>query len=97
MNGFQYAVAAWLPIVIFPQKMAPTFRYGFPATFGFVFAGLLLVVIIQLLHQREIRRGTASGAPVTIEVGGEEGFGEGEQEIGKGNHTGVQQVKRDAE
>jgi hypothetical protein len=26
MNGFQYAVAAWLPIVIFPQTMAPTFR-----------------------------------------------------------------------
>ncbi|CAI7579065.1 unnamed protein product [Penicillium pancosmium] len=25
MNGFQYAVAAWLPIVIFPQTMAPTF------------------------------------------------------------------------
>jgi hypothetical protein len=26
MNGFQYAVAAWLPIVIFPQTMAPDFR-----------------------------------------------------------------------
>lgn len=26
MNGMQYAVAAWLPIVIFPQTMAPTFR-----------------------------------------------------------------------
>lgn len=26
MNGFQYAVAAWLPILIFPQTMAPTFR-----------------------------------------------------------------------
>lgn len=26
MNGFQYAVAAWLPIVIFPQTMAPSFR-----------------------------------------------------------------------
>ncbi|CAG8076158.1 unnamed protein product [Penicillium salamii] len=26
MNGLQYAVAAWLPILIFPQTMAPTFR-----------------------------------------------------------------------
>ena len=26
MNGMQYVVAAWLPIVIFPQTMAPTFR-----------------------------------------------------------------------
>jgi hypothetical protein len=26
MNGLQYAVAAWLPIVIFPQTMAPDFR-----------------------------------------------------------------------
>ena len=26
MNGMQYAVAAWLPLVIFPQTMAPTFR-----------------------------------------------------------------------
>ncbi len=25
MNGMQYAVDAWLPIVIFPQTMAPTF------------------------------------------------------------------------
>ncbi|KAF1956320.1 pantothenate transporter liz1 [Byssothecium circinans] len=30
MNGFQYAVAAWLPIVIFPQTQAPTFRHGYP-------------------------------------------------------------------
>lgn len=56
MNGFQYAVAAWLPILIFPQTMAPKFRYGFPATFGFVIAGLIAIVGIQLLHNREIRR-----------------------------------------
>ncbi|KAF5384736.1 hypothetical protein D9757_006230 [Collybiopsis confluens] len=28
MNGFQYAVSAWLPIVIFPQTMAPTYVYA---------------------------------------------------------------------
>lgn len=26
MNGMQYAFDAWLPIVIFPQTMAPSFR-----------------------------------------------------------------------
>lgn len=67
MNGLQYAVAAWVPIVIFPQTMAPTFRYGFPATFGFVIAGLILIVGIKLLHAREVRLGKASGAPLEIE------------------------------
>ncbi|KAF8858271.1 pantothenate transporter liz1 [Acephala macrosclerotiorum] len=56
MNGMQYAVAAWLPIVIFPQTMAPTFRRGFPATFGFVIAGLIVIVGIQLLALRERRQ-----------------------------------------
>ncbi|KAI7774156.1 pantothenate transporter liz1 [Diaporthe eres] len=53
MNGMQYAFDAWLPIVIFPQTMAPTFRYGFPATFGFVFAAIIAVIIIRLLVWRE--------------------------------------------
>lgn len=57
MNGFQYAVAAWLPILIFPQTMSPTFRYGFPATFGFVIAGLIAIVAIQFLHLRDLRQG----------------------------------------
>lgn len=26
MNGMQYAFDAWLPIVIYPQTMAPSFR-----------------------------------------------------------------------
>ncbi|RFU34101.1 hypothetical protein B7463_g2257, partial [Scytalidium lignicola] len=56
MNGLQYAVAAWLPIVIFPQTEAPTFRRGFPATFGFVIAALLSILLIQFLHKRELRQ-----------------------------------------
>ena len=55
MNGFQYAVAAWLPIVIFPQTMAPTFRYGFPGTFGLVIAALVAIVAIQILHIRSTK------------------------------------------
>ncbi|KAH8700251.1 pantothenate transporter liz1 [Talaromyces proteolyticus] len=56
MNGFQYAVAAWLPIVIFPQTEAPSFRKGFPATFGFVIAALVVIAIIQVLVLREGRK-----------------------------------------
>jgi hypothetical protein len=65
-------VAAWLPIVIFPQTMAPTFRKcnlryprsrltlplgrGFPATFGILIAALIVIVGIQLLALRERRQ-----------------------------------------
>ncbi|KAL1641091.1 hypothetical protein SLS58_006364 [Diplodia intermedia] len=74
MNGMQYAVAAWLPIVIFPQTMAPDFRqsiipsmrYGFPATFGFVIAGIIVIVGIQLLALREQRKATG---PSSLEDG----------------------------
>lgn len=71
MNGFQYAVAAWLPIVIFPQTMAPTFRYGFPGTFGLVIAALIAIVVIQVLHLRSARRGE-SGETSFDEEGDEE-------------------------
>lgn len=65
MNGFQYAVAAWLPILIFPQTMAPTFRYGFTSTFGFVIVGLALIVLIQMLHSRDLKR--AKGSPTIFD------------------------------
>jgi len=58
MNGLQYAVAAWLPIVIFPQTEAPTFRRGFPATFGFVIAALIVIGFAQFLALRERRTKT---------------------------------------
>jgi len=61
MNGLQYAVAAWLPIVIFPQTEAPTFRKGFPGSFGLVIAALITVVIIKLLADRDERRVRAAG------------------------------------
>ncbi|KAJ3984318.1 pantothenate transporter liz1 [Lentinula detonsa] len=63
MNGLQYSVSAWLPIIIFPQTMAlmyraPTFRRGFPGTFGLVIAGLIAIVGIKLLADRDKRRAT---------------------------------------
>ncbi|KAF6826323.1 pantothenate transporter liz1 [Colletotrichum musicola] len=60
MNGMQYAVDAWLPIVIFPQTMAPSFRRGFPATFGFIFAAMIAVITIRLLIWREQKRNVTS-------------------------------------
>ncbi|KAH8657930.1 pantothenate transporter liz1 [Xylariales sp. PMI_506] len=68
MNGFQYAVAAWLPILIFPQVEAPSFRKGFPATFGFVIAAIICACVIQLFVLRENKRKLAAGQ---ISDGGE--------------------------
>ncbi|KAF7540299.1 hypothetical protein G7054_g1484 [Neopestalotiopsis clavispora] len=56
MNGFQYAVAAWLPILIFPQVEGPTFRKGFPSTFGFTIAAIICVCVIQCFVVWERRR-----------------------------------------
>lgn len=72
MNGFQYAVAAWLPIVIFPQTMAPTFRRGFPGTFGLVIAALISIIIIQLLHMRSSSSEVRSGKSALNERADEE-------------------------
>nr|GAT49036.1 pantothenate transporter Liz1 [Mycena chlorophos] len=70
MNGLQYAVSAWLPIVIFPQTEAPTFRRGFPGTFGLVIAALLVIVVIKLLADRDERRALADRAGADEEYGG---------------------------
>jgi len=56
MNGLQYSVSVWLPVVIFPQTMAPTFRRGFPGTFGLVISGLIIIVCIKLLADRDVKR-----------------------------------------
>lgn len=76
MNGFQYAVAAWLPIVIFPQTMAPTFRYGFPGTFGLVIAALIAIVAIYVLQIRSTRN--SKDAQTSVTEGGDEEAGIGE-------------------
>ncbi|WQF85861.1 Putative major facilitator superfamily, MFS transporter superfamily [Colletotrichum destructivum] len=82
MNGMQYAVDAWLPLVIFPQTMAPTFRYGFPATFGFIIVAILAVTGIHFLVLREQKR--SSGEPETaLEAGPIEYHPEGADSIGE--------------
>ncbi|KEZ43361.1 hypothetical protein SAPIO_CDS4821 [Scedosporium apiospermum] len=64
MNGMTYAVVAWLPILIFPQTMAPDFRYGYPASFGLVIASIIAVIIVQLLviRERKKKRGEITDA-----------------------------------
>ncbi|KAL7412555.1 pantothenate transporter liz1 [Mrakia frigida] len=57
MNGIQYSVSAWLPIIIFPQTMAPSFRRGFPTTFALVALGLIIIVGIKFMTVRDERRG----------------------------------------
>ncbi|KAJ6553524.1 pantothenate transporter liz1 [Mycena vulgaris] len=66
-TGLQYAVAAWLPIVIFPQVEAPTFRKGFPGTFGLVIAALIVIVVIKLFADRDERRERAAAAGIPDE------------------------------
>jgi ACS family pantothenate transporter-like MFS transporter len=39
MNGLFYATNSFLPILIFPQTMAPKFQRGFPSLLSFALAG----------------------------------------------------------
>ena len=76
MNNFQYAVAAWLPIVIFPQTMAPTFRRGFPGTFGLVIAALISIIAIQLLHMCFLKKAKSREPSLSDRADEESGVGE---------------------
>ncbi|KAG4442676.1 hypothetical protein IFR05_001861 [Cadophora sp. M221] len=63
MNAMVYAIVAWLPIVIFPQTMAPSFRYGYPTSFAFNIAAIIGVVGIYLFVQWEKKKGEAAAVP----------------------------------
>ncbi|WWD01769.1 hypothetical protein V866_008715 [Kwoniella sp. B9012] len=54
-NGLQYVMSAWIPLLIFKQTDAPTFRKGFPTDFAFVLITLVLLVLVKFLHERELR------------------------------------------
>ncbi|KAK1459753.1 pantothenate transporter liz1 [Colletotrichum melonis] len=43
MNRLFYATNSYLPILIFPQTMAPTFERGFPSILSFALAAVILV------------------------------------------------------
>lgn len=70
MNGMSYAILAWLPIIIFPQTMAPDFRYGFPAGFGLLIGAIFAVALIQFLVKREEKLKAARGLEPQLESAG---------------------------
>ncbi|KAJ7119117.1 MFS general substrate transporter [Mycena epipterygia] len=55
MNGFFYFFNAGIPNAIFLQTDGPTFRKGFPTTWAFGILAAMFVVIVQFLHNRDIR------------------------------------------
>ncbi|TDZ68015.1 Pantothenate transporter liz1 [Colletotrichum trifolii] len=55
MNGLFYATNSFLPILIFPQTMAPKFERGFPSILGFALAAVALVYA-DFLHKRQLRQ-----------------------------------------
>ncbi|KAK0641429.1 major facilitator superfamily domain-containing protein [Cercophora newfieldiana] len=73
MNGMSYVILAWLPILTFPQTMAPDFRYGFTSSFGLLIAAIFAVVLIQFLVKREERLKAAVAPEERLETAGEGG------------------------
>ncbi|KAL5329237.1 hypothetical protein ACEPPN_002747 [Leptodophora sp. 'Broadleaf-Isolate-01'] len=63
MNAMEYAIVAWLPIVVFPQTMAPSFCYGYPTSFAFNIAAIIGVVGIYLFVQWEKKKNEATAVP----------------------------------
>ncbi|TDZ30016.1 Pantothenate transporter liz1 [Colletotrichum spinosum] len=56
MNGLFYATNSFLPILIFPQTMAPKFERGFPSILAFALAAVALVLVADFLHKRQLRQ-----------------------------------------
>ncbi|KAH9216454.1 hypothetical protein DL95DRAFT_407698 [Leptodontidium sp. 2 PMI_412] len=76
MNAMEYAIIAWLPIVVFPQTMAPSFFHDFniidwfnnfrllyPTSFAFNIAAIIGVVGIYLFVQWEKKKNEATAVP----------------------------------
>ncbi|CAG1996776.1 unnamed protein product [Fusarium graminearum] len=55
MNGFFYATTSFMPILIFPQTMAPKFERGFPTVLSFAVGACGLILFANFLHQRQLR------------------------------------------
>ncbi|KAH7398107.1 pantothenate transporter liz1 [Cadophora sp. MPI-SDFR-AT-0126] len=67
MNAMVYAIVAWLPIVVFPQTMAPDFRIGYPTSWAFNIAAVIGVVAIHFLVQWE-RKNAEAAATVSVSI-----------------------------
>ncbi|KAM0304642.1 hypothetical protein ACHAPM_002746 [Fusarium culmorum] len=54
MNGLLYATGSFMPILIFPQTMAPKFERGFPSLVGFGVAACSLMLFTDFMHKRQL-------------------------------------------
>ncbi|KAF5234548.1 hypothetical protein FAUST_7528 [Fusarium austroamericanum] len=54
MNGLLYATGSFMPILIFPQTMAPKFERGFPTLIGFGVAACSLMLFADFMHKRQL-------------------------------------------
>ncbi|KAH7178945.1 major facilitator superfamily domain-containing protein [Fusarium sp. MPI-SDFR-AT-0072] len=68
MNGLFYATNSFLPILIFPQTMAPKFERGFPSVLSFALGACCLMLFADFLHKRELRlESERSSAAIPVE------------------------------
>ncbi|PVH89465.1 pantothenate transporter liz1 [Cadophora sp. DSE1049] len=56
MNGIFYATNSFLPILIFPQTMAPDFRRGFPSILAFALMAIVFVLLADFMHKRQTKQ-----------------------------------------
>ncbi|VTO84039.1 unnamed protein product [Fusarium graminearum] len=69
MNGFFYATTSFMPILIFPQTMAPKFERGFPTVLSFAVGACGLILFANFLHQRQLRmEAEATSRELPVEV-----------------------------
>ncbi|KAK1993601.1 pantothenate transporter liz1 [Colletotrichum falcatum] len=82
MNGLFYATNSFLPILIFPQTMAPRFERGFPSILSFALAAIVLVFVADFLHKRQLRQESQAPADEPAsEVSEKDSGAEGEKEV----------------
>ncbi|KEY70812.1 hypothetical protein S7711_09830 [Stachybotrys chartarum IBT 7711] len=74
MNSLFYATASFLPILVFPQTMAPKFERGFPSLLALALCACALILLAGFLHKRQLRQeAERNGNEIPIEVVGDKG------------------------
>ncbi|KAH7014107.1 pantothenate transporter liz1 [Microdochium trichocladiopsis] len=80
MNGLFYATNSFLPILIFPQTMAPKFQRGFPSLLAFALTACGLMIFADFMHKRQLRQDAeATSREIPSEVAGSVGEEEPEK------------------
>ncbi|WWD22209.1 hypothetical protein CI109_106700 [Kwoniella shandongensis] len=63
-----FVMNAFLPSVLFLQTDGPSFRKGFPTTFGFIVSSIFFLTAMFIFHQRQVKRDKAKGI-TSVEAG----------------------------